>query len=71
MRLLANENISTTLIQDLRDKGHDLLSVKESMRGQKDKAILQQGQAELRVVLTHDKDFGELAFRTGLPANVA
>ncbi|MCL6505399.1 MAG: DUF5615 family PIN-like protein [Bryobacteraceae bacterium] len=68
MRILANENVSATVIQVLRDHGHDVLSVKESLRGEKDTAILARAQAEQRLVVTHDKDFGELAFRMGLPA---
>ncbi|MBI3410537.1 MAG: DUF5615 family PIN-like protein [Planctomycetes bacterium] len=69
MRILANENISATVIRTLRERGHDVLSVKESLRGEKDAAILAQAQAENRMVLTHDKDFGELAFRFGLPSD--
>jgi predicted nuclease of predicted toxin-antitoxin system len=68
MRILANENVSATVIRVLRDRGHDVLSVKESLRGEKDPAILARAQAEQRLVVTHDKDFGELAFRVGLPA---
>jgi hypothetical protein len=30
--------------------------------------ILARAQAESRIVVTQDKDFGELAFRRGLPA---
>ena len=65
MRMLANENVSATVIQLLRDRGHDVLSVKESMRGEKDPAILARAQAEQRLMLTHDKDFGELIYRSG------
>lgn len=68
MRIVANENVSATVIQTLRDRGHDVLSVKESLRGEKDSAVLARAQAEQRLVVTHDKDFGELAFRAGLPA---
>lgn len=68
MRILANENLSGTLIRGLRDHGHDVLSVKESLRSETDEVILARAQAEERVVVTHDKDFGELAFRAGLPA---
>jgi predicted nuclease of predicted toxin-antitoxin system len=68
MRFLANENVSGTLIESLRDLGHDVLSVKESLRGSPDTAILARAQAEQRIVVTHDKDFGELAFRVGLPS---
>jgi predicted nuclease of predicted toxin-antitoxin system len=68
MRLLLDENMPGTVIADLRNRGHDVLSVKESMRGMDDPDILAQAQAESRVVVTQDKDFGELAFRIGLPA---
>jgi len=36
--------------------------------GAKDVDVLSRAQAEKRIVLTFDKDFGELAFRAGLPA---
>jgi len=68
MRILVNENVSRTVIQSLRDHGHDVLSVKESLRGEKDPVILARAQTEQRIVITHDKDFGELAFRSSLPA---
>ena len=38
------------------------------MRGADDQTILARAQAESRLVVTQDKDFGELAFRLGLPA---
>ncbi len=68
MRILANENVTRTVLSGLRAKGHDVLSVKESLRGEKDDAILARAQSEKRIVLTQDKDFGELAFRVGLSA---
>lgn len=68
MRIIANENVMATLVSELRNRGHDVLWVKESMRGAEDNAILGTAQTEQRLVLTHDKDFGELAFRYGLPA---
>ena len=69
MRWIANENVSGTVIRTLRDRGHDVLSVKESLRGTGDPHILAQAQADERVLVTHDKDFGELAFRSHLPAS--
>jgi predicted nuclease of predicted toxin-antitoxin system len=69
MRLIANENVSGTVIRTLRERGHDVLAVKESMRAASDEAVLARAQSEQRLVLTHDKDFGELAFRYGLPAS--
>ena len=69
MRFLANENVTATVIRELRQRGHDVLSAKESMRSHKDEVILARAQAEERIVVTHDKDFGELAFRSQLPAS--
>jgi len=66
--LLLNENMPSTLATMLRDGGHDVLTVKEAMRGADDVAVLARAQAEARILLTQDKDFGELAFRHGLPA---
>jgi predicted nuclease of predicted toxin-antitoxin system len=68
MRFIANENVMRTVIDGLRNFGHDVMSVKESMRGEDDEAILEKAQADNRIILTNDKDFGELAFRVGLPA---
>jgi predicted nuclease of predicted toxin-antitoxin system len=69
MRFLVNENVTKTVTQELRRLGHDVLSVKESMRSESDEAILARAQTEERIVVTHDKDFGELAFRSQLPAS--
>jgi hypothetical protein len=55
MRLFADENIATTVIQDLRQRGDDVLSVKESMRSEQDDAILGRAQAENRVVINTTK----------------
>jgi predicted nuclease of predicted toxin-antitoxin system len=66
--VICNENIGASVVQSLRDHGHDVLAVKESLRGAADDTILARAQAESRVVVTQDKDFGELAFRRGLPA---
>jgi predicted nuclease of predicted toxin-antitoxin system len=68
MRIIANENIMATVVSELRSRGHDVLWVKESLPKAEDDVILATAQAEQPVVLTHDKDFGELAFRCALPA---
>lgn len=68
MRIIANENISAGAIHKLRSAGHDVISVKETMRGATDTEILQRAQSEQYLVITNDKDFGELAFRFRLPS---
>ena len=68
MRILANENFPGPVIRALREKGHDVESVKEEMKGVSDREVLERAQREGRLVVSFDKDFGELAFRFGLPA---
>ena len=65
MRMIANENIAGAVVRELRQRGHDVLSVRESMRGADDLSVLRRAGNERRLIITHDKDFGELAFRDG------
>jgi predicted nuclease of predicted toxin-antitoxin system len=68
MRLLANENVPGPVVRRLRELGHDVVWVKEAFPGDKDRAVLARAQSDQRVTVTCDPDFGELAFRFGLPA---
>jgi predicted nuclease of predicted toxin-antitoxin system len=68
MRLLANENFPLVAVNSLRHAVHDVLWARTDMPGDADTQILQRAQDEQRLVVTFDKDFGELAFRFGLPA---
>ena len=69
MRFLEGENFPGEAVRGLRAAGHDVAWVQEVAAGSKDKAVLQRAQDEERVLITFDKDFGELAFRRGLPAS--
>src|SRR5687768_4950620 len=68
MRFLANENVPGPVVAALRERGLDVFWIKESMPGAEDPAVLARAQTEQRIVVTIDKDFGELAFRSLLPA---
>jgi predicted nuclease of predicted toxin-antitoxin system len=68
MRLLANENVPGPVVRRLRELGHDVVWIKEALPGEKDRPVLARAQSERRVTVTCDPDFGELAFRFGLPA---
>ena len=68
MKILANENFPALAVQALRSAGHDVLWARTDMPGEDDTRVLQRAQDDSRLVLTFDKDFGELAFRFGLPA---
>ena len=69
MRLLANENFPGDAVGALRERGHDVAWVRSDAPGSSDVQVLARAQAEGRILVTFDKDFGELAFRSGLPAS--
>jgi predicted nuclease of predicted toxin-antitoxin system len=68
MRLLANENFPRLVVDALRAAGHDVTWVRTDAPGSTDPDVLARAVADGRLLLTFDKDFGELAFRLGLPA---
>lgn len=69
MRILANENVPQPVVASLRARGHDVAWITEIRRGMEDREVLALAQQEQRVVVTFDKDFGELAFAARLPAS--
>lgn len=68
MRILADENCPADLVNALQSAGHDVVWIRTVAPSTKDPAILILAQADKRLILTFDKDFGELAFRNRLPA---
>jgi predicted nuclease of predicted toxin-antitoxin system len=68
MKLLVDECCDTALVKALREDGHDLLYVLESLRGATDDEVLAGAFSEDRLLITEGKDFGELAYRLRRPA---
>lgn len=62
MKWLADENVEYVIIQYLRTSGFDVKSVAEELQNEADSTILEVANLEHRILLTIDKDFGELAF---------
>ena len=52
----------------LREAGQDVAWVRTDAPGSPDPDVLARAVSEARVLLAFDKDFGELAYRFGLPA---
>jgi predicted nuclease of predicted toxin-antitoxin system len=69
MRLCADENVPGDCVSALRQQGHDVLWIRETARGSTDDAVLAQAQSEQRLLITFDKDFGELVFHRGKSAS--
>jgi predicted nuclease of predicted toxin-antitoxin system len=63
VKLLVDEGVDALIVARLRNDSHDVTYVAELAPGITDDAVLDLANAEARVLLTTDKDFGELVFR--------
>lgn len=61
-RFLANENFPAATVAWLRQQGHDVLHAAETRVGASDAELLRTANDDNRVILTFDRDFGELVF---------
>ena len=68
MRFLANENFPLPSVRLLRQAGYDVASVTEDSPGIEDTEVLTRAAIEQRVILTFDRDYGELIYRLKLPS---
>lgn len=68
MRFLADENFPSAAARQLEDLGHDVVRVGSASPGQSDAEVVAWAARDERIILTFDKDFGEIAGRAGLPA---
>jgi predicted nuclease of predicted toxin-antitoxin system len=66
VRFLADENLHVGLVEWLRSGGHDVLYAAESFSGDPDEVLLESARREGRILVTDDKDFGELVFHRRL-----
>ncbi len=63
MRILVDENVPGDVVAALVEQGHDVAWVRMDSPGISDLQVMERAQAEHRLILTFDKDFGELVFR--------
>jgi predicted nuclease of predicted toxin-antitoxin system len=64
--LLANENIPWASILRLREWGYRVASILEESPGITDVEVLERAVKEHRILLTFDRDYGELVYRRNL-----
>lgn len=67
-RFLADENFPPAGIGLLRSAGHDVAAIREDAASASDPAVLARAVREQRILLTFDRDHGELIFRRSHPA---
>jgi predicted nuclease of predicted toxin-antitoxin system len=67
VRWLANENFPLASIVKLRAEGHDVAAILRDSPGIADDEVLARAVHEDRIILTFDRDYGELIFQRKLP----
>ena len=65
MKLLANENFPTDSYYYLKLKGFDVIAIGIDYSGITDEEVMMLAIKEDRLILTFDKDYGELIFKYG------
>lgn len=62
MRFLADESCDFGIVRALRAAGHDVAAVVEACPGAADEQVIELALRDSRVLLTEDKDFGQLVY---------
>jgi len=71
LKILADEGVDGPVVERLRREGHEVIYVAELDPGIDDDTILELAHRDEALLVTADKDFGELIFRQGrAPAGV-
>jgi len=65
MKLLANENFPQSSVKILKEAGYDIVSVGDEFAGILDSEVIDFANKEHRIILTFDRDYGELIFKRG------
>lgn len=65
MNFLADESVDGQIVERLRQDGHVVLYVAEMAPGITDDQVLEKANENQALLMTIDKDFGELVFRLG------
>ena len=65
LRFLADESCDFAAVRALRTEGFDVLSVAEVLAGSDDEGVIALALRDCRILLTEDKDFGQLVFAAG------
>jgi predicted nuclease of predicted toxin-antitoxin system len=63
MKIVADEGVDKPIVDSLRKAGFDVTYILETNQGAEDVFILNLSNDEQRILITQDKDFGELIFR--------
>jgi len=62
-KFLANESVDFRIVKALRDENKSVVAITEDHPGISDEEVLEMANKLEAVLLTEDKDFGELTYR--------
>ena len=65
MRFLADESCDFGVVRALRQAGHDVSAIAETSPALEDFEVIRRALQEERILLTEDKDFGQLVYAHG------
>lgn len=65
MNLLCDEGVDAQIVQRLREDGHQVVYIAELDPGVDDETVLHQANMTGALLITADKDFGEIVHRQG------
>jgi predicted nuclease of predicted toxin-antitoxin system len=66
VNLFADESVDQPVVERLRQDSHDVVSVAELAPSITDDEVLREANGRAAILVTADKDFGELVFRQGV-----
>ncbi len=66
MNFVADESVDQQIVERLRDDGHSVIYVAEMDPGIPDDEVIRLANQKSTILITADKDFGELVFRRAL-----
>lgn len=67
MKFLADEGVDRSIVEILRKFNFDVYYVIDEIRSLTDEELLNIANKENRILITRDKDFGELIYRLNQP----
>jgi predicted nuclease of predicted toxin-antitoxin system len=65
LKLVCDEGVERQVVERLREDGHEVGYIAEDAPSASDEEVLERSADEGAVLVTTDKDFGELVFRLG------
>ncbi len=70
MKFLANENVPRASVLYLRSANYNVAYGSEDAVGASDAEVLARAVDEERIILTFDRDYGELIYRLRMPSPI-